>query len=133
MEIDDFENQFLEEHITIPDDRTFVVIVGQNNSGKSTFLRYILRTVGVQTAFRIDVNRTALQGEGALDPNYGRNLPSYLDSIVNAASDNLQRPVQVLQDFFRLSDAERAPITTWYNDYFPNPLYEEREDPNNSA
>lgn len=133
MEINDSENQFLEEHITIPDDQTFVVIVGQNNSGKSTFLRSILKTVGIGTAFRIDVNRTALQGEGALDPNYGSNYPSYLNSIASAASDNLQRPVQVLQDFFRLSDAERAPITAWYNDYFPNPLYEERENTHNSA
>ena len=63
MDIGDSEQQFREEIITFPDEQSFVVIVGQNNSGKSTILRSILRQVGVVEAFRIDVNRTSLQGK----------------------------------------------------------------------
>jgi len=131
MEIKSFEDQFRDNLIALPD-QDFYVIVGANNSGKSTFLREVAKT-HKNIAYRVDVNRTILRGEGSQDKSYERNISSYLSTHQNQKDDNAQPTLQALQDFFRLKDVQRTSIIDWYNQYFPNRIYEEREDPENSA
>ncbi len=130
MQIQDNQDQFENNTIDLPDNN-FFVIVGGNNSGKSTFLRAVSRTL--PNSALVNVNRTVLGGEGALDKNYQRNYPAYTQNLKNSADDNIRPDTQTLQDFFNLKDIERAPVIEWYNKYFPNRIYEEREDPENQA
>lgn len=132
MEISSSEKQFETSPIILPDDKTFFVIVGGNNSGKSTFLREVVKSIG-DNAYRIDVNRTILKGEGSQDKNYERNFPNFIRNYKDFSDDNSEKGINTLQDFFRLKDVERVPIINWYNQYFPNHIYEEREYPDNSA
>lgn len=131
MNINDKERQFAVNPITLSDDKNLFVIVGGNNSGKSTFLRAV--TSSLPNSFSVVVNRTILVGEGPLDKNYQKNLDSYLNQTKEALDDNYQRQTRALQDFFNLEDEYRALIIDWYNQYFPNRLYEERENIKNSA
>lgn len=52
MDIRSSENQFPAPSMTLPDEANFFVIVGGNNSGKSTFLREVVKTFG-DSAFRV--------------------------------------------------------------------------------
>ncbi len=131
MEIQDIENQF-DTNINLPNNKNFFIIVGGNNSGKSTFLRSVYKGHKLD-AYMVNVNRTVLDGEGSLDKNYSRNIPSFQNQTQNNSDDNWKKPFQTLQDFFNLKDVERKPILEWYNNYFPSRIYEEREDPSNSA
>jgi predicted ATP-dependent endonuclease of OLD family len=132
MEINSSENQFARAPIQLPDDKHFFVIVGGNNSGKSTFLREVAKTFQRQS-YRIDVNRTILRGEGAQQQNYEQNRVNWNNTLLSAQDDNFQKDTQTLQDFFLLNDDQRKPIIQWYNDYFPTRLYEEREKVDNDA
>lgn len=132
MEIKDQENQFEIDPITVSDDKLFFVIVGANNSGKSTLLRSIHKTK-IATSYMVDVNRTILRGEGAIDKSYQSNYNAYIENFRNVSDDNSEKSIQSLQDFFKLDDEARKPIIEWYNKYFPNQIYEERENPSNSA
>lgn len=132
MDINDSENQFETNPINLPDEKNLIVIVGGNNSGKSTLLRSIVKTFGAD-AYRIDVNRTILKGEGAQNKGYLESYNSYANQLKDTDTDNFEKNIQTLQDFFQLKDKDRTPITEWYNKYFPNHIYEEREDPENSA
>ncbi len=81
MEIKSTEFQFQTETITLPEANNLFVFVGANNSGKSTFLREIVKSFpGI--SYRVDVNRTVLRGEGAQDKNYQNNLNSYVSSCI---------------------------------------------------
>jgi predicted ATP-dependent endonuclease of OLD family len=131
MEIQDKENQF-ETAINLPDDKYFFVIVGGNNSGKTTILRSITKTF-VSDSYRIDVNRTVIKGEGGYDRDYFRNVSIYENQYRAFDDDNGEKPLRVLQDFFALKDAQRVPIIDWYNKYFPNRIYEELTDVENRA
>jgi predicted ATP-dependent endonuclease of OLD family len=125
-------DQFELNPINLPDEKCFFVIVGANNSGKSTFLRSVVNAYP-NDAFRVDINRTVLNGEGSMDKNYQNNFESYRQQTNRAVDDNTQKPLQILQDFFQLKNKDRTPIIDWYNEYFPNRLYEEREDIDNNA
>ncbi len=59
MDITDHEAQFETNPTILPDDKNVLVIVGGNNSVKSTFLRSVTKPLGVD-AYRVDVNRTIL-------------------------------------------------------------------------
>ena len=132
MNINSSEDQLLDSPTVLRDDRNFFVLVGSNNSGKSTFLREIVKTLG-EVSYRVDVNRTILKGEGSMDKNYEQNFKGYLHGFRSGKDDNFEKSIQTLQDFFRLKDIERTPIIEWYNQYFPNRIYEERENVDNSA
>ncbi|MGE3771275.1 MAG: ATP-dependent endonuclease [Bdellovibrionales bacterium] len=132
MRINDRESQFEGGDIEIPDDKNMFVFVGSNNSGKSTFLRSIGKTFG-PTCYIVNVNRTILAGEGAQDRGYLKSYNNYVNQALGAQDDNMQRPMQALQDLFNLKDAQRMPIIEWYNKHFPTKVYEEKEDPENSA
>jgi predicted ATP-dependent endonuclease of OLD family len=131
MQINSSEDQLLHSPTELPD-RNFYVIVGGNNSGKTTFLREIVKTFP-EASYRIDVNRTLLKGEGAQDKGYIDATTNRLSRSRGRNDDNTEREIQTLQDLFFLKDKERTPIIEWYNHYFPNHIYEEREDPDNSA
>jgi len=133
MEIQDKESQFLANPIVLPDDKNFFVIVGGNNSGKSTFLRTIIKNQGKDQSYLVNVNRTVLTGEGSTQKNYQENYLNLLNNVMNRFDDNYQRETQPLQDFFNLKDKDRKPIIDWYNKYFPNQIIEEREDSENTA
>ncbi len=130
--IENREDQFENAAIEFEQDRIFTVIVGGNNSGKSTFIRCLAKTFRDES-YKVDVNRTLLKGEGAYEASYQQNYPSYWKNFQTADSDNIDKPLQVLQDFMALKNVERQPILDWYNKYFPNPIYLEREDPENDA
>ncbi|MDB5198926.1 MAG: hypothetical protein JWO92_889 [Chitinophagaceae bacterium] len=132
IEIKSSEGQFQNPTLSLPSKKDLIVIVGGNNSGKSTFLREVVKTIG-ETAYRIDVNRTILRGEGAQNKGYYNSFNSYVNEYRANSDDNSQKEIQTLQDFFGLKDTERTPIIEWYNLYFPNHIYEEREDPANTA
>lgn len=132
MIIEDKENQFENPSIEFPEDKHFIVIVGGNNSGKSTLLRSVIKTFR-ENSYMVDVNRTILKGEGAQIKSYLNNLSSYLNQFREFTDDNSEKPLQVLQDLFNLNDPDRKQIINWYNKYFPNRIYEERENLNNSA
>lgn len=125
MEIKSAEGQFQNGQIVLPEEKNLMIIVGGNNSGKTTILREI--TKGYQpTARLISVHRTTIAGEGPRQSH--PNMPYNISD-----NDNSGPQVQILQDFFALDDIKRTPILEWYNQYFPNPIYEERENPANSA
>jgi predicted ATP-dependent endonuclease of OLD family len=130
MQIQNNQGQFETDTIDLPDNN-FFVIVGGNNSGKSTVLRSVSRTL--PDSVLVNVNRTILGGEGALDKGYQQNYNAYAQNLKNSTDDNTRPQTQTLQDFFNLKDAERTPVIEWYNKYFPNRIYEEREDPENMA
>lgn len=132
MLIKEHQKQFGNKSIVLPADKNFFVIVGANNSGKSTFLREVIKTNN-EDSYLVSVNRTSLTGEGALDKNYTKNMSSYLAKLVQQEDDNQISQTQPLQDFFNLKDKEREPIISWYNKYFPNEITEEREDSDNQA
>lgn len=132
MKILDKEAQFETSDIDLPEDKVFFVVVGANNSGKSTFLRSIHKTYR-ENSYLVNVNRTVLKGEGALQKDYQKNYSTFQNASQKNADDNVEKPFQVLQDFFNLKDSDRKPIIDWYNNYFLNQIYEEREDPENSA
>lgn len=132
MNITDHEDQFESNPTILPDDKNVLIIVGGNNSGKSTFLRSITKTLGGD-AYRVDVNRTILKGEGAQNKSYVDNYQGYFSQLQSSDTDNFEKSIQTLQDLFLLKDTERTPVIDWYNKYFPNHIYEEREDPENSA
>lgn len=132
MDIGDQENQFETAPITLSDDQNLIIIVGGNNSGKSTFLRCVSKSFQ-DNSYRVDVNRTILKGEGAQNKDYRNSYDAYLNQITGSKTDNFEKRIQILQDFFQLKDNERIPVIDWYNKYFPNQIYEEREDPENSA
>lgn len=132
MVIEDKEKQFGNKSIVLPEDRNFFIIVGANNSGKSTFLRSITKTFS-SNSHLVTVNRTILTGEGSIKEDYRKNLPNFNARFLQHEDDNTARQNQPLQDFFNLKDIERQPIIDWYNKYFPTPIIEEREDPDNSA
>jgi ABC-type branched-subunit amino acid transport system ATPase component len=131
MEIRSNEGQFQGHTISLSDNN-FIVLVGSNNSGKSTLLREVVKTFPAE-ALRVDVNRTVLRGEGPQEPNYASNLNGYLNGFRQQNDDNTEKNLHTLQDFFRLKDVARHPIIAWYNQYFPNHIYEERQDPENTA
>jgi predicted ATP-dependent endonuclease of OLD family len=131
MEITDDEKQF-ESPITLPENENFFVIVGANNSGKTTLLRSITKTK-FASSYMVSVNRTVLRGEGAIDKIYQGNYIGFLEDARRHSDDNTEKRTQALQDFFGLNDDERKPIIEWYNSHFPSPIYEERENPSNSA
>lgn len=133
MEIQDKENQFKITPIILPNEGNFFVIVGANNSGKSTFLRTVIKNTGKESAYLVNVNRTVLTGEGSIDKNYQKNYAGYVNAVLQKEDDNYTRATQPLQDFFNLKDKDRKPIIEWYNKYFPNQIVEEREDPENNA
>lgn len=131
MEIGSSEGQLRDTPTVLPNQNLYV-IVGGNNSGKSTFLREVMKTFPNE-AYRVDVNRTILMGEGAQNKGYLNNIPSYMNDYRGQTDDNTQKNTQTLQDFFSLKDPQRAKVLDWYNQYFPNRIYEEREDKDNSA
>ena len=133
MQIEDKENQFANQNISLPEEQNFFVIVGANNSGKSTFLRSVVKTDTKANSYLVTVNRTVLTGEGSIREDYLRNIPGLNNQLLQQQDDNVTRQRQPLQDFFNLKDKERKPILDWYNKYFPNPIIEEREDIENSA
>jgi len=133
MIIEDKENQFANNQITLPEEQNFFVVVGANNSGKSTLLRSIIKTTRKENSYLVTVNRTVLTGEGSIREDYKKNFTSYTNEVLSQADDNTRPKMQPLQDFFNLKDIERKPILDWYNKYFPNRIIEEREDPENSA
>jgi ABC-type cobalamin/Fe3+-siderophores transport system ATPase subunit len=57
MIIEDKEKQFENGNIELPEDKNFFVIVGANNSGKSTFLRSIIKTDRKEKSYLVTVNR----------------------------------------------------------------------------
>ena len=63
MEILDKEEQFQINPITLPDNKNFFVIVGRNNSGKSTLLRAIIKNQEEGSSYLVNVNRTVLTGD----------------------------------------------------------------------
>lgn len=132
MNITDSEEQFKNGVIELSNESNLFIIVGSNNSGKSTLLRSIAKTFGNE-AYRVDVNRTVLQGEGAQNKDYKTQYKNYISQSIQHNDDNTIKYIQTLQDYFNLDDAERQPILEWYNQYFPNNIYEERENKNNSA
>ena len=132
MQIADKEAQFHTDPIVLPDSNFFVV-VGGNNSGKSTLLRTIIKNQGKELSYLVNVNRTVLTGEGSTRKDYQNSYPSIIQRVMNQVDDNYQRATEPLQDFFNLKDKDRQPIIEWYNKYFPNPIIEEREDPENKA
>ncbi|HCW05779.1 MAG TPA: hypothetical protein DGG95_00235 [Cytophagales bacterium] len=132
MNIEDKENQFEISPIVVSDQKNFFVIVGANNSGKSTFLRCVQSTK-FASSYMVNVNRTVLKGEGAIDKVYQGNYIPFVEESRRFTTDNSEKRTQALQDFFGLNDSDRQPIIEWYNKYFPNPIYEERENPENSA
>lgn len=132
MEIEDKENQFENHPIELPEGEHFFVIVGGNNSGKSTLLRSVIKTFR-ENSHMVDVNRTILKGEGAQNKSYLDNMSSYLNQFKGFMDDNSEKPLQVLQDLFNLNDRDREQIMNWYNKYFPSRIYEERESLDNSA
>lgn len=133
MIIENKENQFSNANITLPDEQNFFVFVGANNSGKSTLLRSIVKTDRKDNSYLVTVNRTVLTGEGSIKEDYRKNIPSFTSQTLQETDDNFRPRMQPLQDFFNLKDVDRKPIIDWYNKYFPNPIKEEREDPDNSA
>lgn len=133
MQINDFEEQFKNNPTILSSQGNLHVIVGGNNSGKSTILRSIIKTETKEKSYLVNVNRTVLTGEGSMNKNYQENYSGYLTNVLTKNDDNFQRQTQPLQDFFNLNDNERDPIIKWYNQYFPNPIIEERENPLNSA
>ena len=133
MEIKDIEKQFQNDPIVLPDDKNFFVIVGGNNSGKSTLLRTIIKNKGKDLSYLVNVNRTVLTGEGSIQKDYQTNYLNLLNSVLSKEDDNYMRATQPLQDFFNLKDKDRKPILDWYNKYFPNSIIEEREDSENTA
>jgi predicted ATPase len=132
MEIVDKEMQFQTDPIVLPNGN-FFVIVGGNNSGKSTLLRTIVKNQGKDLSYLVNVNRTRLTGEGAARKDYQNEYVGRLNRVMNEFDDNYERATEPLQDFFNLKDKDREPILEWYNKYFPNPIIEEREDPENQA
>ena len=134
MHIQDKENQFSTKNISIPDDQNFIILVGGNNSGKSTFLRTVIKTIGTGESYHVSVNRTVLTGEAPMKrEDYERDHEMYTQQMLRQKDDNNHRLTQPLQDFFTLKNFARKPIVDWYNAHFPNQLVEEREDPENSA
>ena len=135
MEISVADNQFKTYSITLPKERNFFVFVGENNSGKSTLLRAIVRGIGSNSAYSVTVNRTVLTGEGTMQEGYQKIQPSLKNKMANEKDDNTQRDTQPLQDFFNLKNADRKPIIEWYNRYFPhqNQISEKRKYPENDA
>jgi len=123
--------QFYQSTISLPDNRNFFVLVGGNNSGKSTILRAIMRSSS--DSYLIDVNRTVLEGEGAPQEGYEKDYGAYINQVRSYDDDNKKKPIKVLQDYFNLNDSERQPIRDWYNLFFPNKIYEERKNPLNEA
>jgi len=132
MIIKDYEKQFSQQEIEFDDGKSFIILVGANNSGKSTVLRSISKEYSKE-AFVVDVNRTILKGEGPQDKGYLKSVPSYVTQSINQSDDNTVRNTQTLQDYFNLDNDERKPIIDWYNKYFPNSIYEERERKANDA
>ncbi|MBI1326199.1 MAG: AAA family ATPase [Alphaproteobacteria bacterium] len=132
MNITDTEKQFEKNPLAFPDNKNFFVIVGSNNSGKSTLLRAINKTYEPDS-YLVSVNRTILKGEGPLDKNYQNNYRGYTAGLRRAEDDNFEKSIYALQDFFNLKNLQREPIVNWYNNYFPNQMIEEREDPENDA
>ncbi len=133
MEIIDKEEQFQTKPIVLQDDKNFFVIVGANNSGKSTFLRSILKTVGGASGYLVTVNRTLLTGEALTDDSYGGNYQAYLNQAANENDDNHGRNIQPLRDIFNLKNDRRKSILDWYNKYFTMPLEQKRMDIDNDA
>ncbi len=132
MEIIGKEYQF-KENISLPDDKNLFVFVGANNSGKSTILREIIKDLPTGSGYRVDVNRTIVEGEGSQNKGYYDSVPSYFQNLQRQTDDNTRKNFQILQDYFGLKNNEREPILEWYNKYFPNHIYEEREDEENNA
>lgn len=133
MEIQDKEMQFQTNPIVLPEGKNFFVIVGANNSGKSTFLRAVTKNDKKDHSYLVNVNRTVLTGEGAIRKDYQDDYPRRIVRAVGRTNDNYQRETEPLQDFFNLKDKERKAIIDWYNNYFPNQITEERGDPENTA
>lgn len=133
MEIQDKEKQFQTDPLSLPEDKDFFVIVGGNNSGKSTLLRTIVKNRGKDTAYLVNVNRTVLTGEGSTRKDYQTDYQNKVNRLMDKIDDNYHRETEPLQDFFNLKDKDRKPIIDWYNKYFPNHIVEEREDAENQA
>ena len=133
MDILDKEKQFQDDPIVLPDDKNLIVIVGGNNSGKSTLLRAIIKNQGKTLSYLVNVNRTVLTGEGSPRKDYQNDYTNRANRVMSKEDDNYQRETEPLQDFFNLKDKDRKPILEWYNKYFPSQIVEEREDPENQA
>lgn len=95
MEIKSSELPFQTETITLPDENNLFVIVGANNSGKSTFLREVVKSFP-DISYRVDVNRTVLKGEGAQDKNYERDFTAYVNNFRDQKDDNTEKGLQTL-------------------------------------
>lgn len=103
MEINSSEGQFTEHTINLSDNKNLFVIVGGNNSGKSTFLREVVKTIGA-SAYRIDVNRTVLTGEGSQNKDYLRDVVHYLIHKLCNSSSGLECALLLARDFRNLME-----------------------------
>ncbi len=133
MEILDKEEQFQINPITLPDNKNFFVIVGRNNSGKSTLLRAIIKNQEEGSSYLVNVNRTVLTGEGPPLKNYKDSYNDLTNIAASRDNDNYLRETQPLQDLFNLRNEERQEIVNWYNNHFPKKMIEERENVQNDA
>ena len=130
-EIQDFDGQLVENPLSL-NLSNFTVLVGENNSGKSTLLRYMCRNN--PNAHLININRTVITGEGATNKDYVNNIQGYSAQIKDATDDNvLNKNIQVLQELFNLNDGDRNQIINYYNKYFPDKAVIERENIDNTA
>lgn len=131
IEITDHENQ-LYVNPTLLGEGNFKVIVGENNSGKSTLLRFICK--GRQDAHFVNVNRAVITGEGSLNKDYINNKVGFSAQVKDALDDNVEgKNLQILQELMSLSDSDRKRVINYYNKYFPNKASIKREDPKNTA
>jgi ABC-type transport system involved in cytochrome c biogenesis ATPase subunit len=128
--INDRDGQLSANPFTV-DFGNFVVLTGNNNSGKTTLMRYM--AYQNTNAYLVNSNRVNVLGEGAQDRSYLQNFKNYGDAIKNADSDNAPKNIQVLQDLFNLPNSARREIIDYYNDNFPNRAQVRLEDPKNSA
>lgn len=130
MQITDRFSQFTEGGLNISDSN-LIVLVGANNSGKTTVLRSICAD---RSSYFVNTHRIRLTGgDKAYDAVYKKNILAYTDQLRNAADDNSDKQIQVLQDIFFLDDVKRQKVIDFYNQYFPSYMYAEREDTANSA
>lgn len=129
MKVEDRFNQFKEE-IDIPD-QGLVVLVGGNNSGKSTILRSIDNSMP-DCAF-VRCNRLFIFPEKSLDKGSLENNKNYRNNMKSAQSDNVEQRIDVLQEFWKLSDADKKKILNYFNRNFPNKLKWIYEDPTSTT
>lgn len=128
MEIRDKENQFHSNPLII-NDSNLTIFVGVNNSGKSTILRSICS--GHEDHFLVSTDRLFINQERTLSKDSLSQNQQYFRQIKDADSDNIQKNIDILQELWNLNNNERKEIYKYYNEYFPDSIKEELENPQN--